>query len=177
MPMVPTMQVLSFFGLVRSYGATKGPLFQGAGRPDVLTKLQFARLVILAISIYPLTRYLGILGTSLAVLISSVATKPIADFITLKIIKCPAARYLKIILTALCSTLVMIFSLCILRRYLFTGINIQSFFFLITVGIVLYAGLISICDNKFNFGLRTLMKKQNLHLINPGESSSWKARQ
>ncbi|RKY39643.1 MAG: lipopolysaccharide biosynthesis protein, partial [Candidatus Omnitrophota bacterium] len=69
MPMVPAMQILVIGGAIRSIGATIGPIFQGVGRPDILTKSMFAQLLILAVSIYPLIFKLGITGASIAVVI------------------------------------------------------------------------------------------------------------
>jgi O-antigen/teichoic acid export membrane protein len=45
MPMVPAMMVLVLWGLIRSIGATTGPLFQSIGKPEMATKLQFIQLI------------------------------------------------------------------------------------------------------------------------------------
>ena len=61
-----------------------GPIFQAVGRPDILTKLSVARLIILVILIYPLSIRWGITGTSLAVLISALFTMPVTSYIVIK---------------------------------------------------------------------------------------------
>ena len=71
LPMVSALQVLCFFGVIRSIGATMGPILYGTGRPKVQTKVSAVQLLFLAIVIYPLTISLQILGTSLAVLVSN----------------------------------------------------------------------------------------------------------
>ena len=71
LPMVSALQVLCLFGVIRSIGATMGPVLYGIGRPQVQTKASAIQLVFLAIIIYPLTVSLQILGTSLAVLVSN----------------------------------------------------------------------------------------------------------
>jgi len=63
------MQVLVIGGAIRSIGVTIGPIFQGIGKPDILTKSMFIQLFILVAGIYPLSSKLGIVGTSLAVVI------------------------------------------------------------------------------------------------------------
>jgi O-antigen/teichoic acid export membrane protein len=72
--MVPSMQVLTLAGLVRSISVTSGPLFQGTGQPEIITKWQPARLLVLILLIYPLTAKFGILGTSLAVFFSNLVS-------------------------------------------------------------------------------------------------------
>jgi O-antigen/teichoic acid export membrane protein len=47
--MVPALQLLIIWGLVRSIGAASGPLFSGIGRLDLSTKLQFTKVVFLAL--------------------------------------------------------------------------------------------------------------------------------
>jgi len=69
MPMVSAMQVLSIFGVTRAVNATFGSLFQAIGRPNIITKISFAQLVMMAILIYPLTLNYGIVGTSIAIIL------------------------------------------------------------------------------------------------------------
>lgn len=71
LPMVSALQVLCFFGVTRSFGATMGPILYATGRPQVQTKVSAIQLAFLAIIIYPLTISLQILGASLAVLVSN----------------------------------------------------------------------------------------------------------
>jgi PST family polysaccharide transporter/lipopolysaccharide exporter len=55
LPTILAMQILAFWGIIRSLGAAVGPLFNALGQPDVNTKLQTLKLVIIAIFIYPAT--------------------------------------------------------------------------------------------------------------------------
>jgi len=68
-PMVLAMQVLCIFGITRAVNATMGSIFQGMGKPNIITFGAGFQLIILVIIIYPLTNKWGILGTSLAVVI------------------------------------------------------------------------------------------------------------
>ena len=71
---VPSMQVLTLAGLVRSISVTAGPLFQGVGKPEIITKWQPVRLFVLILLIYPLTLKFGIIGTSFAVFFSNLVS-------------------------------------------------------------------------------------------------------
>ena len=72
-PMITTLQILAIVGLSRALVGTTGPLFDAVGRPDVVAKVSFARLVVLAVIIYPLTVNLGMEGSALAILLSALA--------------------------------------------------------------------------------------------------------
>ncbi|MFC7157886.1 lipopolysaccharide biosynthesis protein [Halomarina halobia] len=49
MPMVLTMQILAIYGLMRSMMATMGPVFKATGRPDLIAKFSFLRVLMLAV--------------------------------------------------------------------------------------------------------------------------------
>ena len=115
MPMVPAMQVLVFWGLIRSIGATTGPIIYAAGRPKTLTKYQFFQLIVLIISIYPLTVHWGIFGTSLAVLFASMGANALAFYEAIKITNCGIYNFIRTISFPLTSSLVAIVSVFLLK--------------------------------------------------------------
>ena len=88
MPMVPVMMVLVLWGAIRSMGATMGPVFQAVGKPEILTKMLAIALILLAILIYPLSMRWGILGTSLAVVFSTLASTLVASYVVVKVVEC-----------------------------------------------------------------------------------------
>ena len=65
-PIVPVIQVFAFGGLIRALGSTISPIFQAIGQPRIVTQMQVAVLISLAVLIYPLTIKYGIVGTALA---------------------------------------------------------------------------------------------------------------
>jgi O-antigen/teichoic acid export membrane protein len=65
--MVPTLQILCFFGATRAVNATWGSVYQAAGTPKTLTKLGFFQLLFMGMLVPPLTMHLGISGTAIAV--------------------------------------------------------------------------------------------------------------
>lgn len=67
LPMVPAMQVLCVFGVLRSINATTGSIFQAVGRPAILTKVSFIQLIFLAVIIYPLANTGKLVGVAWAV--------------------------------------------------------------------------------------------------------------
>ncbi|MCJ7647520.1 MAG: lipopolysaccharide biosynthesis protein, partial [Candidatus Lokiarchaeota archaeon] len=65
--MLFTLQILTIAGFIRSLIATSGPLFIAMGRPNLDFWMNFVRVVVMASSIYPLTRSFGMEGTALSV--------------------------------------------------------------------------------------------------------------
>ena len=70
MPMVPAMRVLSIYGLSRAISGTCYPLFYATKNPNIVTRIELAHLMVLAVSIYPLALKWNISGIALSVVIS-----------------------------------------------------------------------------------------------------------
>jgi O-antigen/teichoic acid export membrane protein len=72
-PIVPAMQALCVFGVVRALNFTSQQIFNGVGKPRINTVASLVQFGFMAFLIYPLTQKWGILGTSLCIVISSLA--------------------------------------------------------------------------------------------------------
>lgn len=92
--MIVPMQILAVWGLIRSLGATVGALLQGAGRPDIIAKIAYLKLAVLAAIIYPLTVRWGVEGAAIAVVAASLVSNPIADYSAIKVTGCRAAEFI-----------------------------------------------------------------------------------
>jgi lipopolysaccharide exporter len=65
------LRILCVFMLLRTVGANLGPFAYGLGRPDLVLKGSIAKLIMMAVIIYPSTKYLGIAGAALATTVPS----------------------------------------------------------------------------------------------------------
>ncbi len=115
MPMVPAMKVLVFWGLVRSIGATTGPIIYAAGKPEILVKYQLFQLIMLIILIYPLTVSYGMLGTAFTVFFAAIGPNILAFYAAIKITNCGISNFIKTISFPLASSLVAIVAVFILK--------------------------------------------------------------
>lgn len=77
MDAVPALRILAIAGLIRSVVAIGGRVFQAAGHPRYDFWMNLARLIVLAITIYPFVDRWGIEGASYAVLLSISAVLPL----------------------------------------------------------------------------------------------------
>ena len=117
MPMVPAMKGLVFWGLIRSIGATTGPIIYATGKPKILVKYQLFQLIMLIILIYPLTVSYGILGTALTVLFASMGPNILAFYAAIKITNCGISNFIRTISFPLTSSLVAIVAVFLLKIY------------------------------------------------------------
>jgi O-antigen/teichoic acid export membrane protein len=162
LPMVPAMQVLAIFGLIRALAATTGCLFQGSGNPHILTKLAILQLGILVGIIYPLTARWGILGTSVAVVISNFITQGVTTFKIVKLTEAKALDVLKLVAAPTVTTTVMVLCLWFIQT-LFSS-SIIVFLGLIVSGTLVYLVIMYIIDRKFGLNYRAIFGQLQMDL-------------
>jgi lipopolysaccharide exporter len=160
MPMVPAMQVLTIWGLARSIGATTGPLFQAVGKPEIPTRLQFAKLVLLVILVYPFTENWGILGTAWAVVLNALLVIPVAVYMVIRIIGCRAWQVAKLLLVPALSTAAMGGALLVLKQWSGSSIDYPGLIGFVIVALVFYLGTIALCERFGGYGLGTVLKQK-----------------
>jgi O-antigen/teichoic acid export membrane protein len=68
LPMIPVWTLLMITGMVRALADTTVPLFRAMGRPDLVTKCAAVRLLLVALSLYPLTVWWGLIGPGASLL-------------------------------------------------------------------------------------------------------------
>ena len=140
LPMVPAMQILCVLGLLKCF--QRAPAFKAVGRPDVISKLSFIRFAVLVLTIYPLTKKLGMAGTSLSVLIACLSSQPFAFYCLQKLIGAKFKDVAKLLSFPVAATLIMM--LCVFAvKSAFDTIGLVSLFFLVCLGAVVY--FVSIC--------------------------------
>ncbi|GAH91042.1 unnamed protein product, partial [marine sediment metagenome] len=133
MPMVPAMQALVLAGLIRSIAATAGPIFYAVGKPEIVTRWQPVRLAVLAALIYPFTAKWGILGTSIAVFLSNLASAIGFSVKVIDITKCTAKGFAKKIILPSISASIMVLLIFVLKSGV-KGAGILEFVLLVGVG-------------------------------------------
>ncbi|MBI4640708.1 MAG: lipopolysaccharide biosynthesis protein [Candidatus Tectomicrobia bacterium] len=64
------IRILSFFGLLRALGSGMGGIFLALGKPHIMRQISLFQLIFLALLLYPITRWAGIVGVSILVTFS-----------------------------------------------------------------------------------------------------------
>ncbi len=155
-PIIPAMQVLALGGLVGALIGTSSSLFQGIGKPKIETKWSMTRLALLAVTIYPLTKKWGILGTSLAVFLSQFFSNIGFSWNTIKIIQVSIKKYIKLFLIPLTSIVFSVLVLWALQWIIPNGVF--GFIIQACLGILIYIALIILAEKLFNYKILFLIK-------------------
>ncbi len=138
MPMVPAMQALAFWGLIRAVGATTGPVFYSVGKPRIATKIQFIELILLVILIYPLTAQYDILGTSLAIVFAGLVGGIAGCYLAVKTTLCNRRDFFMVFSFPLLATVIMISSTIVAKRYWNGPVGISALFVLVLSALSIY---------------------------------------
>jgi PST family polysaccharide transporter len=85
-PAVILLEILSVFGLIRSFSGITGAVFQASGRPQIVFYLSSWHLVVLVASIGALAPFYGVEGLAIAMTISALASAVPAYVLALRIL-------------------------------------------------------------------------------------------
>ena len=160
MPMVSAMKVLAFWGMLRSITASTGPLFYSIGRPDIVAKLQFVKLLLLAALIYPLTNQWRIVGTSLAVGGSALLLTPFYLYFSGKIVECSGFAFFRVFNVPAIGAIVMLFGMNFEKAWFSSERQFIGFFAVLTTGLCLYATTMLILDRVTGYNVFKIIRKR-----------------
>ncbi|MCK9555683.1 lipopolysaccharide biosynthesis protein [bacterium] len=138
LPMLPAVLVLCFLGIFRSIGATMGPIFFAVGKPYIQNKIKLFELIVMVIIIYPLVKFLGIVGAALAGTIVYLLSLIFHYYNLVNICENLKVKILKVVMKPFLATLLMIWFLYLLKNYIFTCINLPNLIIIIGLGISFY---------------------------------------
>lgn len=88
-PAVAPLQILSIFGCFRALWMLNGYLYNAIGRPQVDFYVSLGRLILMGVLLYPLTKWYGTVGASLAVTVPMVTQFMIGVFLSRRLIGVP----------------------------------------------------------------------------------------
>lgn len=142
---IPAIRVLSIFGAMRAFSACHGALYRGSGNPKYDTIVTAMRLCLLIAVIYPLTKRMGIVGTSWAVTSTMLFFEPYNLVKVSRILKTGICKILFFIMPALVASLAMFVPLLIFEKYFVSEWG--RFIFKLLSGSAVYLFVMSIMDN------------------------------
>lgn len=152
LPTVPVMQLLAIWGLLRSLEMTAGPLFKAVGRPDIDTKITVARVVLIALAIYPAADRFGLLGVAGVVIGTALfCSTPIALYLSLPLVEGSARDLFRLIVPPFVGSLLMGLGVWILQSWLATGFLLLDFLVLVVAGSLLYGMFTLVAVRMFDY--------------------------
>ena len=159
LPMVPALQVLAIWGLIRSLTGSREPIFKAIGRPDVHTKLLFATFVMVCGLIYPMTALWGMFGASLAITLSGAAVYPVGVWLVTKAVGCPVTAYLKVFIAPILCSTIMAGVLLSVEGTLVTQPSVTGIATMIGFGVMADLGTSIIMIRFFNYGIGATLRR------------------
>jgi lipopolysaccharide exporter len=139
LPMVPAMQILCVLGSFKCMQWS--PVFMALGRPDILVRQATLRLIMISITIYPLTKGYGMAGTALCVLLPSSILQPIAFYRLKKLVGVKITDILGHIFFPLFATLIMMLAVFVTKKLL-PEIALKELMLLVCIGAIVYSVII-----------------------------------
>jgi len=161
---VPIIQVLCLSAMIGFITTPAGIMFQAVGKPSIGTKIEAAGVMILAITIYPLSLKWGITGTALSFLLSTLIILPVHCYMAIKILKCTVAEFIRPILLAMINTGIMMIVVFIVKDYIFVRVGFGRFFSLVFIGATIYFVVAYFFDRYFDYGIYKLIKDRIIAL-------------
>lgn len=161
MPMVPTMQVLAVWGCIRALGGSTSPLLQALGRPHLITLFHLIMVVLLIISIYPLTMQWGILGTGLAVAVGNFIVHWFRYPIIAREIQSPSWAIYRLVLLPFIATVAMVGATFVLKSSLgiFVSPSLWGLIVLSGFGIAIYILVMYLFRRFLHYDLFSLVRQ------------------
>ncbi len=146
MPMVPAMQVLCFYGVIRSIGTSMGPILVSLGKPKITTKLSGIQLIMIVLIIYPLTILWGIFGTALAVTISYLAALLMISIETKKMINFRYKDFLAAVFLPLSAAFLAGFAVVLINKNFCYDKNIVALLIMVVLFVITYSAIVYLFD-------------------------------
>ncbi|MFB6151438.1 MAG: lipopolysaccharide biosynthesis protein [Haloarculaceae archaeon] len=153
-PMIPAMQILAAYGLLRSLGKTMGPLWKAIGRPDYVTKLSLVRVTLIALFVIPATTTYGIVGTAaLIVGVYAFPMMPLDTYLIINSIEGSYRRFVKEVTYPLVASAAMFAAVVTVDAQSPLGTGVPEFLLLVGVGVVVYSALVGLLAFQFEWGI------------------------
>jgi O-antigen/teichoic acid export membrane protein len=118
-PIVPLVQILVIAGMIRSFQALAGALFQACGNPGLDFKMNLPRAIVLLATIWPLTAHFGLRGAGMAVVLALLVSLPIWFYGVRKYAHLKAFEVIRLNALAMISTAVLFITLSGMDALLF----------------------------------------------------------
>jgi PST family polysaccharide transporter/lipopolysaccharide exporter len=151
------MQILAVWGLLRSFGATTGPIFQATGRPDLATKIQAGKLLIVAVLIYPAATEYGIAGVAAVVVLNSLLfSEPLAGYLAVRTVDGSFARLARLLAYPVIASSLM--AGVVLAARTVVPATVPGFGLLVLLGVAVYGAVVAGMDRFLGYDVRSVLR-------------------
>lgn len=93
-PIILPMQILSIYGCTRAAGASRSPVLMALNKHKFGVYISMIRIFIMLLLIWPFAKYWGITGVSVLIVLLPIASRPVSDYILLKLLSMKFGEYI-----------------------------------------------------------------------------------
>jgi PST family polysaccharide transporter/lipopolysaccharide exporter len=164
LPMVPILQVLTFWGLLRAVSGNFSPVFRALGRPELETKLKGVKLVLVALLIYPATDAYGAVGTAGAILVVSLlVSEPLTVYWGLRLVDGTAREFVRTLAYPTVTSVAMGVVVYLARENIALA-PVVEFVVLVLIGVVTYAVAVVAVESvtEYDIGSMFVLIRRNI---------------
>ena len=151
LPMIGALRLLCVAGALRSIVNTYGSVFAGIGRPEIVTKITTINVVVMALTIYPLTVRFKIAGAALSMVIALFVSTFYGACSIHRVLNFGYLKFGRTILFPVVGVVLFGLSALFIQSLQAYEINILSFSTLVVSSVVVYAGSVLILDRLFRY--------------------------
>jgi len=157
-PMVPTMQILAFYGLAHASTSNFGEVWKALDRPDIITKVSTLRVICVAVLIWPATARWGIEGTALVVTgVYLFIMLPVDVYMTGRVTDTPTVMIYREFLYPFVAAATMFGSLWYARTLIDLS-PLVELVLLVPAGVLVYAIVSLLLEQQFDWGIEQLFR-------------------
>jgi O-antigen/teichoic acid export membrane protein len=137
------LQILAFFGLVRSFSSATGAVFQAAGRPQLVFWISVWHLAVLVAALAVLAPIFGVPGVAAAVVVAAVSSLVPSYVLVLRLVRLPLGRLARELERPSLCALPLVGAL-VIGEYASTGLAPGAqLAMLVVVGALAYSGAVA----------------------------------
>lgn len=164
LPMVTTMQVLAVCGMFRAIAAP-GPLFLAVGRPELRARLQLIGLIVMLLTIVPLTYLWGIAGTAVAATLRVAVSKTLAVAWAMRETRSRAVSAVRALLAPFVAAAAAVLAVHLIQNYLLPVTTLWVLIGMAVLGAAAYLVIARTLDWIFDLGGARLLRDQLSALV------------
>lgn len=161
-PIIPLIQILAWWGLIRGVGEAAAALFMAIGKPRLYSKLQFIQVVLLFSLLLPLITHYGLIGVSIAVVASAIPVLFMTMNACASVLDIRRGRVYALLFYPLLMTIGGIASVSLVRWVVLPDPTMISFILLLTVYLIVVLLLVQMLERYSPYKVWTAIRDRTI---------------
>lgn len=166
---VPMLNILVFAGLISFASAPSAMMLQAIGKPKLGAKISLNSILILLVTIFPLSSYAGMAGLIISMIVSRAYSLFHTNFIVLKFLGIKKIDILRPLKHSTLNSIVFIIPIVIIKIYYINSMNVLVLFIFFVIGTIVFILLAILWSKIFTYNIINTIfplinKKRNISI-------------